>query len=165
MLNTYGLRSINSATFNQMHNGTLRYPQAARDFIVMILRMHNAVLNVLGYIPGVQVVSGCVRMATGLAMVGVTIAIGDRNPEGTGPIIGRFCDEAIGMGIAQIARGALEALIPFGSIANAALDIIATPFNLIDCSPACSSCKLREPHVTPHEDASYIFPFQLLHLV
>ncbi|WP_154017919.1 hypothetical protein [Candidatus Protochlamydia phocaeensis] len=130
------------------------------------LRINNAVLNVLGYIPGVSVVSGCVRMAIGAGIIGVTLAIGDRKAS-SGDIIGRWYDEAIGTGIAQIVRGALEAIVPFGWVANATLDVIATPFNLskeIEGSSVCAGCMMGS-HVSPHSDVDYPFPLWLLHLV
>lgn len=47
-----------------------------------------------------------------------------------GAIIGHWYDEALLTGITQIARGALEAFVPFGWVANASLDAIATIYNL-----------------------------------
>lgn len=169
MLNTYGIRSVNRETFNTRYHDNLYFPRALRNVVITALRINNAVLNVLGYIPGVQHVSGCVRMVIGASIIGVTLAIGDRNAK-TGPIIGRWYDEAILTGIAQIARGALEALVPYGWVANVALDVIATPFNLgkeVEGSLMCEECMMggESGHVRPHDDANYPLPFGLLHLV
>lgn len=43
-----------------------------------------------------------------------------------GFIIGRFYDESLTTGVAQVARGALEAFAPWGRLANAGLDVAAT---------------------------------------
>jgi len=166
MLNTYGIRSVNRETFNTRYHDDLYFPRPVRDAVVTALRVNNAVLNVLGYIPGVSLGSGCVRMAVGVGIIGVTLAIGDRNAR-SGAIIGRWYDEAILTGIAQIARGALEAFVPFGWVLNAAFDVIATPFNLAketQGSLACEGCMMGG-HVRPHEDTSYPFPLWFLQLV
>lgn len=169
MLNTYGIRSVNRETFNTRYHDNLCFPRPLRNAVVTALRVNNAVLNVLGYIPGVSLVSGCVRMAVGVGIIAVTLAIGDRNTS-SGAIVGRWYDEAILTGIAQIARGALEAFVPFGWVANAALDVIATPFNLakeVEGSLVCRGCMNNEEngHVRPHDDANYPFPLWFLHLV
>jgi hypothetical protein len=182
MCNTYGIRSVNQETFNIRYYDTISYPRWQRDIVVTALRVNNAILNVLGYIPGVSLGSGCVRMIIGAGIIGVTLAIGDRKTLPGAIIIGRWYDEAIGTGIAQIARGALEALVPFGGVVNAALDVIATPFNIakeIKGSIAAGeyetvieiandkdmrSRKLLQSRI-PHDDVKYPFPLSLLHLV
>ncbi|VHN99660.1 hypothetical protein [Candidatus Rhabdochlamydia sp. T3358] len=168
MPNTYGIRSVNRETFNQKYHEHLRFPRAARNVVVTALRVNNAVLNVSGYIPGVSLVSGCVRAVIGTGIIGVTLAIGEREAS-SGAIIGRWYDEAIGTGMTQIARGALEALVPFGWVVNAALDIAATPFNLakeVEGSLVCDGCMTGGGrHEPPHDDANYPIPFRLLHLV
>jgi len=171
MFNTYGIRSVNRETFNTKYHDNLFIPRPLRNAVITTLRINNAVLNVLGYIPRARVsfVSGCVRMSIGAGIIGVTLAIGDRKAS-SGAIIGHWYDEAIGTGIAQIARGALDALVPFGWIANAAFDVIATPFNLgkeVEGSLACDECMMggENGHVRPHDDVNYPFPFWLLYLV
>ncbi len=171
MLNTYGIRSINRETFNTVNHDALFFPRVVRNIAVTALRVNNAIFNVLGYIPGVSTISGCVRMTTGLAMIAVTLAIGDRNSD-EGVIIGRWYDEALLTGIAQTARGALEAFVPFGWAANAALDVVATFINLpkeMVASMACEECMYGgsiddASHVRPHDDVDYPFPLFLLHL-
>lgn len=167
MLNTYGIRSVNRETFNMSYHDHLEYPRPLRNVVVTALRVNNGVLNVLGYIPGVSLVSGSLRMAIGAGFIGVTLAIGDRKAN-NGAIIGHWYDEAIKTGIAQITRGALEALVPFGWIANASLDVIATPFNLskeIEGSLTCEECMMMGGnHIRPHQDAEYPTPLWLLHL-
>lgn len=159
MCNTYGLHSINRKTFNIMHRDSLYYPKEVRDIIVTALRLHNGVLNVLGYIPGVSFFSGCARILTGTVILLVTLAIGERNAH-TGMIIGRFYDEALLTGVSQLARGILEAFVPFGWVANATLDVIATYFNLttaVEGSLNCEGCMGggRSDHRPPHDDVSY----------
>lgn len=165
-LNTYGIRSINRKSFNTRYHDGLYFPKEIRDIVVTALRVHNGILNVLGYIPGVSLVSGSIRMATGFAIVCVTLTIGDRNAM-RGAIIGHWYDEAIGTGLAQIVRGALEAFVPFGFIANAVLDVVATPINLaneLEGSMACEGC-MSESHTRPHEDVNYPGPLGILHFV
>ena len=62
-------------------------------------------------------------------IIGLTLVVGDRYAP-RGVIIGRWYDEALNTGMAQVVRGALEAIGLMGWIANATLDIIATPINL-----------------------------------
>lgn len=178
MINTYGFRAINATTFNTQYGDRYTFPREVRNLAVLALRVHNAVLNVLGYIPGVSIVSGSIRIFTGVAMIAATVAIGNRNANG-GHIIGRWYDEAIATGVAQVVRGALEAFVPFGWIANAALDVIATPINLIrenlwmsepgGCLGVCDCCaeaaRRHLPDTKPYEDLKYPTPFQLLLLV
>jgi hypothetical protein len=175
MCNTYGIRSVNLDTFNQRNGSGPRYPRDARNDVVTILRIHNGALNVLGYIPGVSTLSGCVRIATGLTIIGGTKAIGDRNAS-NGAIIGRWYDEAIYTGGAQIVRGALEASGPVGSLANMCLDMGATLLNVYSEISArvclCAQCLMVDDrpdpanlHVRPHRDTSYPCPLALLHLV
>lgn len=169
MFNTYGIRSINRDTFNSKYHDNLHYPRIQRNIVVTALRLNNAVLNVSGYIPGVSLVSGCARMAIGTGIIVTTLAIGERKAS-EGIIIGRWYDEAIGTGIGQIARGVLEALVPFGWVANAALDVIATPLNLtkeVEASIVCEECMTggQSGHVRPHNDVNYPLPFCLLHVV
>ena len=115
-MNTYGLRSINTDTFNLKWHTNYVYPQQARNAVVTFLRVHNLTLNVLGYIPGVSVVSGCVRMATGSVMCATTLAVGERGAT-QGAIIGHWYDECLLTGITQIGRGAhLKLLFLLGGL-------------------------------------------------
>lgn len=165
MLNTYGIRSVNRNTFNPEPYDDVFFLRAKRNVVVTALRINNVVLNVLGYMPAVSFVSGCVRMAIGASIIGITLIIGDPKAH-SGAITGRFYREAILTGVAQIARGALEALVPFGWVANVALDFLATPFNLkteFKESRACpSGCMDCDKHA--HKDPNYPFPFQILYV-
>ena len=104
IINTYGLRSINTDTFNLKWHTNYVYPQQARNVVVTLLKVHNLTSNILGYIPGVSVVSGCVRMGTGLLMCAVTLGVGERDAM-QGVIIGHWYDECLLTGITQIGRG------------------------------------------------------------
>ncbi|HEV3269299.1 MAG TPA: hypothetical protein VGZ69_01470 [Candidatus Rhabdochlamydia sp.] len=67
----------------------------------------------------------------------------------------------------QIACGALEALVPFGWVINAAFDVVATGFNLnkeIEGLSVYAGCMDGE-HAGPHNDVDYPLPFLPLHLV
>lgn len=160
MLNTFGFHSINRHTFNMREHDQLNYPRTVRNIIVTALRINNAVLNVLGYIPGTSLMSGSARILIGTGLLAVTLAIGDRKAT-SGTIIRRWYDEAIVTGITQIARGALEAIVSFGWVATSLLDIIGTLRNLRkDALPSCTDCKRRHPH----DDVVYPFPLSILHL-
>lgn len=165
-MNTYGLFSINSSTFNLKYHTDYRYPEAARNTLVTFFKIHNLVFNVLGYIPGVSTFSGCGRMGSGLIICAVTLIVGDRNAF-KGLIIGHWYDEALLTGVAQIAKGAFEAFVPYGKIVNASLDAIATVFNLtgqVVATSVCTGCMGYANH-GPYRDPDYPFPFSLLHLV
>ncbi|CUI17766.1 hypothetical protein PNK_2165 [Candidatus Protochlamydia naegleriophila] len=167
MLNAYGICSVNRQTFNMRHHDNVYMPRALRNVVITALRIHNGILNVLGYMPAISTVSGCVRMATGLGIIAATLTVGQRNVT-EGAIIGHWYSEALMTGIAQVARGALEAVVPFGWIANAALDVVATPLNLIkqvEGSLMCDGCREGfEDHVTPHREADYPLPLKFLYL-
>ncbi len=153
MVNTFGLFAINNHTFNVNEYSPNYYPKELRDPLVTGLKVHNLILNILGYIPGVSLVSGCVRMGTGLMMCVITLAVGERDAK-SGLIIGNWYDEAINTGISQIARGAIEAFVSFGQIINASLDFVATFFNVLSWGP------LLAPYIedgchAPHSNPKY----------
>lgn len=161
-MNTYGLRSIHTNTFNLRWDSNLTYTKKSRDIIVTSFRIHNLVLNVLGYIPGISNVSGCVRIATGVLICASVLKVGDRNAK-SGANIGHLYDEALLTGITQIARGVIEAFLPFGWYINLNLDVIATHFNFLkefenalEPDPYDDDCPYQEP--------VYPFPFWLLYL-
>lgn len=124
--NTYGLHSINHFTFNLQSDG-IGYPQEVRNFIISILRVNNATFNVLGYTKFAPT-SGKARIGIWGAVTTVMLCIGHTD-NSNGVIIGRWYSEALLMGIAQIARGALEAFCPHGKKINAALDLTLTFHN------------------------------------
>lgn len=169
MVNTYGFHSINSNTFNTRYHEVIEYPRTGRNYVVTGFRINNAVLNILGYIPGVSFFSGTARMTLGVGIIAFTLIFGQRNIDDshmtTGAIIGRWYDEAILTGIAQIARGALEAFIPYGRLINAILDVVATPFNCFaECNPPPISCDCESHRIAPYPDVDYPLPFQILKL-
>jgi hypothetical protein len=99
-------------------------------------------------------------------MCGVTLAVGERNAM-QGAIIGHWYDEALLTGITQIGRGVLEAFVPFGWIANASLDTVATVWNIakeLGNTSVCTGC-MRHANHGPYSDPEYPFPLSLLHLV
>lgn len=125
MFNTYGLWSINDNTFNVRPNSDYTYPRESRDQIIQVLKIHNLCLGILGYLPVISALSGVVRMFTGSALVGFTLCVGDRNAQ-RGIIIQHWYDEAILTGVAQVVRGAFEAIVPLGRLANLCLDFIGS---------------------------------------
>jgi hypothetical protein len=183
-LNTYGLRSINAHTFNgsskthsescdncRLEVGSITWatdtcsydewliPAKVRNGVNTLLRINNLLFNVLGYFPETKRVSGLIRMGVGFSIVAVTFQIGTPTA-GPGPITGCWYGEALLTGIAQIFRGSMEALTPYGRIVNACLDVLGTAINI-----------RAERHFDPlehprhHPDPSYWLPFQLLRLV
>lgn len=163
-MNTFGLRSINTDTFNVSKGGDLYYPQTARNVLVTFLKIHNFVLNILGYIGRIALISGCLRITSGIVICLATLICGNKNAK-EGLIIGHWYDEAIRTGIAQIWRGFLEA-VPFGWIANASLDVIGTFSNITkDVSnyyPDSVFGKLPNPG--PYPDPKYPIPFWWLYI-
>jgi hypothetical protein len=162
-MNTYGIHSINIDTFNLKWHTNYVYPQQARNALVTFLKVHNLTLNILGYMPGSSIVSGCVRIGTGLSMCTVTLAIGERDATQAGM---HWYDEALLTGLTQIARGALESLVPCGWFVNASIDAIATINNIRREPSAISTCSGCVQYVShgPHPDPKYPFPFLLLDL-
>jgi len=165
-MNTWGLRSINCDTFNTKYHSDYFYPKEFRDIVVTALRLTNLTLNVLGYIPAVSFFSGMARIGVGLSICALTLAVGQRNAQ-QGIIIQHWYDEALLTGISQIARGVLEAFVPFGWAANAALDLFGTFSNLTkECQLAstCPGCMAYASH-GPHPDADYPLPLFWLYWI
>ncbi len=183
-LNTYGLRSINAHTFNgasTTHSKACNqcYPEAesitwatdtciydewlipakVRDCVNTLLRINNLLFNALGYFPETKRVSGLMRVGIGFSIVVVTLQIGTPTP-GPGPITGDWYGEALLTGIAQVFRGSMEALVPYGSIVNACLDVLGTVINI-----RAEHYFDPSKHPRHHPDPSYWLPFQLLRLV
>ncbi|MCH9616804.1 MAG: hypothetical protein SP4CHLAM5_01830 [Chlamydiia bacterium] len=112
-MNTWGIHSVNNATFNQSSTDHgLTYPRDERNIVVTALRINNAVLDILGYIPAYSFFSGCTRMAIGSAITIYTLAKGSPTAR-SGIIIQRWYYEALKTGLAQIARGYIEAFVPY----------------------------------------------------
>lgn len=132
-LNTYGLRSINIESFNARgpdDNGEIieYIPLKIRNFVNTSLRISNLTFNILGYIPGINQISGCVRMGLAGTALLLTLVLGSPLAK-DGLIVGRWYNEALITAIAQIARGALEAFVPFGPRINLYLDISGSFLN------------------------------------
>lgn len=155
-MNTYGLLSIHRNTFNVQWHGRIVYPKAGRDVLITVLRIHNFTLNVLGYIKKTSLYSGCFRMFTGLSICVLTLTYGD--PKATkGAIIGYWYKEALLTGVTQIARGAIEAFVPYGRVVNAGLDVICTFVNIassFDNHVSCMACEdgFAENVVRPYDN-------------
>lgn len=140
-MNTYGLFSVNCQSFQI--GGDVQVSPRARIVGVTYLKVHNMTLNILGYvplihscflnrivgyIPGVSLLSGTVRVAFGLTVLTSTLIAGDPDSK-QGGLTGRLYYESLITAITQIARGILEAFVPFGWTANLVADVIATPYN------------------------------------
>lgn len=128
--NTWGLRSVNHGSFNNkiIHDVEFVYSKEERDLFIKILKIHNFVLDILGYIPGVSIISGCIRILTGFTFYVFNI-MGSNPHANDGQLFsGPNFDEAINTAKAQMIRGAIEAM-PYAKILNLFLDIIATNEN------------------------------------
>lgn len=161
--NVYGLFSINTETFNQSDYGKLECTKAHRDIVLTCMRVHNGVLNVLGYIPGISQVSGCVRIATGVIFGAVVLVLGSSDKDSGHLITGRWYREALRTAMMHIARGIFEACVPFGFVANAVLDIVATPIHFVEnmeTQPVVDGEKSRR-----HGDVAYPGPLKILRLI
>ncbi|MFI5342687.1 MAG: hypothetical protein ACHQUC_00530 [Chlamydiales bacterium] len=173
-MNTYGLLTINSTTFNRDYHPTFTYPKAARDVIITFLKIHNLTLNILGYMSKFSPISGCVRIVSGCAIIATTLTIGDPKAR-KGVIIDRWYSEALLTGVAQVARGVFEAFVPYGKIINAGLDVIGTVVNLLKIASnthiGCAECERlsdidqRSPNEEPHPGPNYYLPLMFLDLV
>ena len=121
--NTFGIDSVLDPSVANLSSNRVqgkKDPITRTNLVDKILRIHNIVLGVLGYIPGVSMVSGCVRMITGSGMIIYGAVLNKLNEKY------RFTQEnIIGTGTAQIARGFFE-VIPYGRIVNITLDVVAS---------------------------------------
>lgn len=174
-MNTFGLRSVNTDTFNIRWGSIYSYPRGTRNAIVALLRVHNLTLNILGYLQNPisstvpfkpALFSGSARMVSGLGICVATLALGERNAN-QGIIIQHWYDEALVTGVAQVARGALEAFVTNGHKINLFIDIAATLLNVTkELSSYSTAFKQVDTRTgVPHKDVVYPFPFLLLHLV
>lgn len=164
-MNTYGLFSINNETFNLNWHSTNYYPKEARNVLVTLLKLHNLTLNILGYCgalsPKIPIISGCVRVLSGVAICLGTLGIGDRYAS-QGLIIGYWYDEALLTGMAQIIRGILTvalATIPYGWALNASLDALGTFHNL---SHMVQGSTRKGFGLPPHSEPSYPLPLNVI---
>jgi hypothetical protein len=164
--NTYGLRSINSESFN-VAEFTDYMPEIFRNHLNTALRINNLVFNVLGYMADMAPYSGFVRM--GMAWGALMAVSSHKNP-----ISDTWGKEAYCTAIAQIARGLLEATCPYGRALNLGLDIVATWINLNNEVEAQLSRDKNEPHlhkiyhgtsIYRHIDPDYNNLFKILYLV
>jgi hypothetical protein len=159
MLNTWGLCSIRDTTFNLKHhtNYGSSFSRQNRDVIVTGLRIHNICLDILGYFRDVSGISGYIRMFSGLTLCVVTLTVGNRRAQ-EGFLIQHWYDEALVTGLSQIARGALEAFIPYGRVINLSLGFIATllpyPQDRYWDTSACLRCSNFKNH-RPLDDTMY----------
>lgn len=147
--NTFGLRSINTATFNANQREGEHIPEIIRNQSITLLRINNLVLNILGYIPVVAQISGSIRMGIGCSIIVLTLALGSPSSD-RGAIIGRWYKEALITGIAQVARGGLEAFVPCARVARMVLDGIATVANVSTEHSYAYFASPREDEVDPN---------------
>jgi hypothetical protein len=133
MLNTWGIRSINSGSFvysasNDIENETL---SKKRNFITTSLRITNLALNILGYTPLLSIYSGTFRILMA-AVIFTTSHVIKKFTSPHNKNINNWVVEAIYMVKAQLLRGSLEAFIPFGHIINYYIDSLASFKNLTE---------------------------------
>ncbi len=119
--NTWGLNSVNSQTFS--HHG--EWMAVGLDFLRFAMKISFFALDILGYIPGIAIFSGLVRVSMGLIIaVAVEIAICK------GKIAGPYIQEARGTARGQMVRGILEMIPFYGQCINGVLDILHTIKNV-----------------------------------
>lgn len=164
---TYGIFSVNQNTFNvEIYQG--RYiPNPTRDLVVTALRLNNLVLHILGYISRLSPISGCIRIGIGAAITIITTAIMNRNAY-SGTVVGRWHDEGILIGMAQVFRGVIEAFIPYSLIINGMLDIIGTGVNVMEkihIDTANAQAFAGDEQAYLYDKPKYPCPFSLLYWV
>lgn len=167
-LNTWGLHAINRHTFRvgsccveeeiiretipnaefaaqvraQHQQRVLRDGMEIHRNLSTCLRIYKLILDVLGYIPVISTISGCVRIGFGVLFLSISVPCLNRpgrTLEGGGGYQVEYATKGSKdflvelrlMAIAQIARGVFEAFVPYGKLVNATLDVIATPINII----------------------------------
>jgi hypothetical protein len=133
MFNTWGIRSINSGSFvysasNDIENESL---SKKRNFIITSLRIANLVLNILGYTPSLSIYSGIFRILMS-AFIFTTSHVIKKFTSPQNKNINNWVIEAIDMAKAQLLRGSLEAVMPFGHIINYYIDGLASFKNLAE---------------------------------
>lgn len=110
-MNTYGIRSVNSDSFcYKMHADASNneFLKNTRNIIVTIYKVHNFILNILGYIPFFCVYSGAIRAGTALLTKAIILAH-NLYFDGSNESIKKWKDEAEVTANTQFARAALEA--------------------------------------------------------
>lgn len=124
-MNTYGLGpiSVSNSSF-QLTDAASENQRLARKIFVSALTVHNTVLQILGYFPGISFFSGITRVATGTAMVVGGSLLNVRKIEPN------FANDLANTGIMQIFRGMLESA-QIGKIFTVVFDILAT-FLILD---------------------------------
>lgn len=183
--NTFGIHAVNQKTFNiasdhKSFDPSFEKFSTYRRFALAALRVHNATLNILGYLPIISTISGCVRMATGLATVSLAavvriwIKVSNSKGELSSYVKNEtFVNEALTTGVAQMTRGFFEAIVPGGWVINASLDIIGSVVHFPDYIMELVGCEPEELDINdeyredlhPHKDWKYPFPAGALKLL
>lgn len=119
-MNTYGLGpvSVNASSF-QLSESASENQKVARDIFVKALAIHNTVLQVFAYIPGISIFSGFTRIATGASMVIGSSVLHMRKIEP------KFANDLANTGVMQIFRGMLESVL-ISQTFNFVFDVLAT---------------------------------------
>lgn len=170
-MNTYGICSVNYFSF-QLSSGcsdlnvSYDYPRKSRNILVTLLKLHNLILNTLGYCsklsPKIPFVSGFVRVLSGVGLCVGTLTFGDRHAS-QGILIRHRYDEALLTGMAQIVRGILTTALAtnsYGWVVNASLDGLGTFYYFGKYIVA----SVEGGYGGGHPDPSYPFPLGILNL-
>lgn len=169
MINTYGLRSINSNSFSfpiQRDQKQNEFLTKSRNLIVTVFKVQNLCLNIMGYIPAVALYSGLFRIGSALLTKAVFLSLSfyanDKDD-----VLKKWSDEAQVMANAQIARGILEAFLPFGHVVNFYLDTFGTVKNLSSelYSYTLSTICNGQQEYQKNQDPVYPYPMGVLNLV
>lgn len=164
-MNTWGFCSINTTTFNQGWGGRVEYPRPMRNMVVGYLKTHNLILGTLGYIPGVSIFTGGARVLFGLGLA-IGVKSTQKRDAVNGMIIGKFYDESIRTGQAQVVRGLIE-MTGLSLFINGAIGTVATVCNVCIIWDAKTKhiSAFDKPKVLPHKGPKYRHVFKLMHLV
>lgn len=172
MFNTYGLRSVNTLSFNDRCHYTST-TREFRNFVVTLLRVHNIYFNIFGYMPIASLITGINRSVNGFFMIFSSFGVGVYIKKREHPLVNKtkhFLNELTITGVAQVFRGVCEMAFPFGQLINLSLDIIATPINVskdIEGAQICSQCLKNKTKAlyAPLPDANYPGLSKFLYLV
>ncbi len=168
-MNTYGIRSVNSDSFcYKMHADASNneFLKNTRNIIVTIYKVHNFILNILGYIPFFCVYSGAIRAGTALLTKAIILAH-NLYFDGSNESIKKWKDEAEVTANTQFARAALEAFLPFGHVVNFYLDGFGTIKNISAelYSVVISKIWGENLEYQKNKDPQYPFPLGFLNIV
>ncbi|CDZ81553.1 hypothetical protein BN1013_02089 [Candidatus Rubidus massiliensis] len=154
-MNTYGMRAINSQSFNNKENYTISLED--RNKVITFLKIHNFALTALEYSSLTQFYASTTRVFSGLSMIAKCAYVKFYNK--ADPILnGKGLDEALLTGLVQVMRGAITLTVPGGFTVNWSLDMVASLYNF-----HLESENFKNKHnPTAHSEPVYLAPLFLV---